>query len=295
MRRKEETERASQAARQAKSALTSGRAGDRNSSKRSRQSYGCITKLKGCVLFAEVRGLTQLTSRLEPNRLATLLEGFLSAMNDVALTHQAAIDHVIGDAMMLLYGLPRWRRDDCARAVRTAVEMQRAFLALHNRLVTQGRREVRGLTLRIGVASGDLVSADLASFGVMGRAVLGEVVTRAARLCAAAGPGNVLVDQKTYELSVRACRSAIDFSSTDVSFGRTDQVPAYHCTRCRSGLRLVPRRLYVDPVCHASIDPRNATRRNLDGEPYYFCSRLCAERFLANPQYFRERLTGSSG
>jgi len=241
------------------------------------------------VLFAELRGLTRLCSQLEPQRLIVLLEGFMATMADVAVAHQALIDRLIGDALMLLYGVPRPRRDDASRAVRTALAMQHAFLGLRNQWIAQGRSEVKQLGLRIGVASGNLVMAEVEPAGP---AAVGEVVTRAARLCAAAGLGKVLIDQKTYELTTRASKATMDFTAIDVSAGRRDPIPAYRCTRRRSGLRLVARRLYQDPVCQTSVDPRSSVRRKVDGKVHYFCSRSCADRFTDDPGYFTRRVIG---
>jgi class 3 adenylate cyclase/YHS domain-containing protein len=249
-----------------------------------------VAKRRGSVLCAEFRGLTGVCSQLEPARLQSLLHDFFAAMGDVAVAHQAVIDRLVGDAFMLLYGVPRPYRDDPSRAVRTAVAMQQAFLGLHNRWVAEGCADANRLGLQIGVASGELVIVDCELVAFAGRSIVGEVVSRAARLCAAAEPGTVLVDQRTYEQSARPCRGAIDFTSTDLAVGSFEPLPAYRCAYHRSGLRLVPKQPYRDPVCGATVDPEGSVCRQVEGELHHFCSRTCAERFTEDPEQFAERL-----
>src|SRR5262245_29463326 len=95
-------------------------------------------RVRACVVVARVRELTQLATRLEPARVIRLLEEFFATMTDVAVARRATIDTLLGEAIVVLFGVPVARRDDPLRAVRTAVEMQRAFLALRNRWLAAG-------------------------------------------------------------------------------------------------------------------------------------------------------------
>ena len=48
-------------------------------------------------------------------------------------------------------------------------------------------------------------------------------------------------------------------------------------------------RAQIDPVCHMSVDPLTAAGEfTHDGQPYYFCSLPCLERFRAEPERFVE-------
>ena len=44
----------------------------------------------------------------------------------------------------------------------------------------------------------------------------------------------------------------------------------------------------VDPVCGMTVDPAHALVHRLDGEPHYFCSAGCRDKFAANPAQFLE-------
>jgi adenylate cyclase len=130
------------------------------------------------VLFADVRGSTDLGERTGPTPYAELLNRFYAVATAVLLRHDAIIDKLIGDEAMALFipGVagPEYRR----RAVEAAVEVV---------------REVEPF-LRVGAA----VNAGTAFVGNVGTAVvdftaLGDPVNVAARLQEHAAAGEVVV------------------------------------------------------------------------------------------------------
>src|SRR3954468_14837225 len=54
------------------------------------------------VLFADVRGFTELADRMAPDNVAALLNRFYAAASDV-LTRSAIVDKLVGDEVMALY------------------------------------------------------------------------------------------------------------------------------------------------------------------------------------------------
>ena len=55
------------------------------------------------ILFADVRGSTQLGERLGPAEYASLLNRFYKAATETLIRHDAIIDKLIGDAVMALF------------------------------------------------------------------------------------------------------------------------------------------------------------------------------------------------
>jgi len=247
-----------------------------------------VTKRQGSVLRAELRGLTEICTQLAPAQLALVLQDLFAVLRDAAVANEALIERLTGDGLTLVYGLPRARRDDASRAVRTAVTMQHSFLCLRNQSIAEGYADAKQLGLRVGVGSGELTILEYELGGRAERTVLGEVMLRARRLCAAAERGNVLLDQRTYEQAARSCKGAMEFTSTDAPVLRGERLPAYRCTHRRSGLRLLPREGYRDPVCGATVDPRNSVDRTVAGEVHHFCSQGCAARYTDGPDLFTE-------
>ena len=98
------------------------------------------TRLRACVVIASLRGFDQLSAHLEPRRVVALLQEFVGAMADVAVAHRAVIDAVLGDGVLLLYGVPvaAPRRSGARRARRGGAAARRRW-----RCATAGCRPAR--------------------------------------------------------------------------------------------------------------------------------------------------------
>jgi class 3 adenylate cyclase len=236
-------------------------------------------------LFVQLRGLTRLSSRAQPSVTVGLLADFFAAMTDVAVSRRASIDRVFGDAVMLVFGLERPQPQDGARAVSTALDMQRSFLALRNCWLRDGIVSGVDLALGIGIASGDVVVAPVEHAGT-GYTIVGEPIGMAGRLGMAAQQGEVLVDEATYGPTNAEFEGQVRFTSRELTIKNRETVAAYRAQRTRAGLRIVPQREVPDPVCQNPVSPRRAVRRQMHGRTYYFCSVSCARRFEADPDAF---------
>jgi len=142
------------------------------------------------VLFADLRGFTQLVETLDPGELDEMLNKYFDEVTTAAFAHGGTIDKFIGDAVMMLFGAPQstGEQDQALRCVKTAVEIQ------------QRLREIN-LVARIGIGTGE---ATVGSFGSAQRTeftAVGVTVNRAARLEPLAPSGAVLVDERTQELA----------------------------------------------------------------------------------------------
>lgn len=45
--------------------------------------------------------------------------------------------------------------------------------------------------------------------------------------------------------------------------------------------------MVIDPVCGMYVNPETATKQNLNGTTYYFCSESCRKSFIENPESFQ--------
>ncbi len=204
-----------------------------------------VERARATVLVAEVRGLAGLVGRLDTEVAATLFADLFSLLADVGVAHRACIERLAGQALMFLYGVPRPRRDDGARAVRTALDLQRAFLCLRNRWLREGRAHAGELRLAVGVASGDVVRARVGNEHA--DRLIGEPVEVAVRLSAAAQPGEVLVDEATYGAASAELDKELVFTSRDVALRNHEAVAAYRVQAQRAGLRVIARRAGARP------------------------------------------------
>jgi class 3 adenylate cyclase len=195
------------------------------------------------VLVTRLRAFEALGAHLEPRRVVALLQEFVGAVTDVAVAQRAVIDLVSGDTVRLLYGVPTPRRDDPVRAVRAAAALQRTVLALRNRWLSAGDHAAGTLALAVGVASGEVVWADLIGRGGHVGIPVGEPVSRAERLCAAAQGGETLVDEATCASAATRLDGDFVFTARSANRGRTDMRGVYRVQARRAGLRVVPRRV----------------------------------------------------
>jgi class 3 adenylate cyclase len=241
------------------------------------------------VLFADIRGFTRLAERLAAESVVALLDEYFDEMSAAALRHGAIIDKLIGDAVMLLYGLPSVQGDEAMRAVATALEMQARF----RRLLLPWRSRLpprRRLGLGVGCAGGEVVLANVGSAARMDYTVIGAAVNLAARLAAHAPLGVTLIDEAVRrELPTgRAGSVRIGRARRLALKGIGHRVPAFACASQADAPP--PRaRLLIDPVCGMKVHASRAVVRTISGRRVYFCSGACAKAFADDPRRFKPR------
>ncbi|MEX2480892.1 MAG: adenylate/guanylate cyclase domain-containing protein [Gammaproteobacteria bacterium] len=142
------------------------------------------------VMFCDIREYTALTIGRAPAAVIEILNGHLGAMAHLVHTHGGVINQFAGDAIMALFGAPRSYGDDALRAVRCAIDM------LHERELLNTTAPLP-LHIGIGIASGAMVAGCIGAENRSDYTVVGERVNLAARLCDAASPGAILIDDAT--------------------------------------------------------------------------------------------------
>jgi len=146
------------------------------------------------VLFADLVDSTGLAQRLDAERAREILGLFFDAASEELLALRGRAEKFIGDAVMAVFGLPTVHEDDALRAVRAGLAIRARTRRLSGSL---GLSE--SLDVHVGVASGEAATG----LGPAGQLlVTGPVVNAAARLQAAAGPGEVLAGETTVALTV---------------------------------------------------------------------------------------------
>jgi class 3 adenylate cyclase len=153
------------------------------------------------MLFADLAGSTELGSRLDPERLRSLLQRYFAAVAACVDSWGGIVEKYIGDAVLAVFGVPAAREDDAERAVRTALEILQRLDELNPGF--ERHYGVR-LQVRVGVNTGEVIAP--ASDDVTQAIVAGDAVNVAARLEEAARPGTVLVGPRTYAAARRAFR-----------------------------------------------------------------------------------------
>lgn len=147
------------------------------------------------ILFADIRGFTRMSEKMEPQEVVELLNEYFTLMTDLIFDNGGTLDKYLGDGIMALFGAPLAKPDDTVRAVKTAIEMQRALEKLNRTWATQGRRS---WAMGLGVNTGQVTAGNIGSAKRMDYTVIGDAVNLSSRLCANAAGGQILISESTY-------------------------------------------------------------------------------------------------
>src|SRR5687768_1465753 len=79
------------------------------------------------VLFADLKGSTELIRDLDPEQARAILDPALHAMMEAVHRYEGTVNQVLGDGIMALFGAPLAHEDHAARACYAALAMQDAL------------------------------------------------------------------------------------------------------------------------------------------------------------------------
>ncbi|NIM93018.1 MAG: response regulator [Anaerolineales bacterium] len=147
------------------------------------------------VLFADIRGFTKFTEQHSAPEVIDTLNRIFTPLSNVVFAYRGTFDKYTGDGLMAFYGAPISEEDDANRAMDTAVAMQRLFHTLRE----ESGEVMKDLDLGIGLHTGEAVVGNIGSEIVMDYTVVGDTVNVAKRLQEAAGEGQILLSEATYQ------------------------------------------------------------------------------------------------
>ncbi len=173
------------------------------------------------MLFADLRGYTTLAAEQPPEITLDLLNRYLTIVSDAIEEQGGTVADLLGDGVFAFFGAPSMHADDPARAVRAALAIQAAVARLDIPSIPGVR-----LQTGIGITTGEVIAGNIGSERRMHYGVVGDPVNVAGRLQAAAGPGQILVDEATHGSVERVFRTQ-DLGSLRLA-GKGDWVPAYN-------------------------------------------------------------------
>jgi class 3 adenylate cyclase/tetratricopeptide (TPR) repeat protein len=186
---------------------------------------GPVAERRVCsVLFCDVAGFTSLSESLDPEAVRELLSRYFETARTIIGRYGGVVEKFIGDAVMAVWGTPTATEGDAERAVRAAFDLVAAVAELGT------QAGVAGLAARAGVVTGEVaVTLGAAGEGM----VAGDAVNTAARVQAAAEPGQVFVDGGTQRLA----GSAIGFADVGEHAlkGKAEPARLWRATRVLAG------------------------------------------------------------
>jgi adenylate cyclase len=144
------------------------------------------------VVFCDLRGYTAFAEIGEPEEVWGVLREFHASVGPLVTRFEGTLDHFSGDGLMVYFNDPLPCPDPAERAVQMAVAMRTAV----GELMSGWRRRGFELGFGIGVAQG---YATLGRIGFEERVdytAIGTVTNLAARLCAEARNGQILLSKR---------------------------------------------------------------------------------------------------
>jgi class 3 adenylate cyclase len=142
------------------------------------------------VVFCDLRGFTGLSTQAEPEQVMHLLRHYYEALGSVVVAHEATVTSFSGDGLMALLNAPVPCADPAQRAVEMAIEMQGSV----QRLIASWRSRGQQIGFGVGIAMGWATVGRIGYESRLEYTAIGNVVNLAARLCASAEDGQILVD-----------------------------------------------------------------------------------------------------
>ena len=141
--------------------------------------------LPATVMFTDLVGFTSIAESNPPEIVFPWLNEYMQAMTQSVLDRNGIVNKFIGDAIMALFGVPipqshdRQVGDDAIAAVTCAVEMGQRLQKLNQQWSDRGRPTA---AMRIGIASGPVMSGCIGNVRRLEYTVIGDTVNVAARL-----------------------------------------------------------------------------------------------------------------
>jgi class 3 adenylate cyclase len=149
------------------------------------------------VLFADLKGSTELIRDLDPEAAQTLLDPALQCMMDAVHRFEGTVNQVLGDGIMALFGAPVAHEDHAVRACYAGLAMQAAM-----RRYAEEVRRSHGLEMqmRVGLNSGEVVVRAIGNDLHMDYSAVGQTTHLAARMEQLATPGSIRLTAATLRL-----------------------------------------------------------------------------------------------
>lgn len=143
------------------------------------------------VLFADIVNFTPLSAQVPPKELVELLNNIFSAFDSLADRHKVEKIKTIGDAYMVVGGLPKPRVEHLEAIANMALDMQQEI----HQFFTPDRQHI---TLRIGIHTGPVIA------GIIGKRksvydLWGDTVNIASRMESQGEAGFIQVTQTVYD------------------------------------------------------------------------------------------------
>jgi class 3 adenylate cyclase len=151
------------------------------------------------VIFSDLSGYTSLSEKLDPEEVHDVMKRIFGEATRIVAKYDGHIDKFIGDAVMVLFGIPRVHEDDPVRAIKAVQEIHNFVEILSPQLEP---RLGRAIAMHSGISTGLVVTYEIKTEEEKER-VLGDTINLASRLTGLAKAGEIVISEPTFQLAER--------------------------------------------------------------------------------------------
>jgi adenylate cyclase len=149
-------------------------------------------KRKVTIMITDLRGFTALAERLDPEQVVTLLNSYFETMLEVTHRYQGAVNEIIGDSILVIFGAPQEMPDRAQRAIACAIAMQNAMAEVNAK--NRGRG-FPGLEMGIGLHDTEVIVGNIGSSKRVKYSVVGSGVNLTSRIESYTVGGQILISE----------------------------------------------------------------------------------------------------
>lgn len=131
------------------------------------------------ILFADLRGFTAMSDRLDPAVTVAVLNGYFGHMIEAITQHHGHVTELMGDGLLALFGALQpnpWQARD---AVKAALAMRSALARYNQTLVA---RQLPELRFGIGIHGGEVIAGIIGTGALSKFGVTGDPINVASRV-----------------------------------------------------------------------------------------------------------------
>lgn len=159
---------------------------------------GDVETKRVVILLSDIRGFSEIAEAYPPNDVVDMLNRYFAAMGDIIVSYGGKIDKLMGDSILVTFGLPESAEDDVQKAISCAVEMQLAMGKYNEENLARGMPDIY---MGIGINCGDVVVGALGSEHYSEYTIIGEEVNLTSRIEAHCLRGQILISEHTLEVA----------------------------------------------------------------------------------------------
>ncbi|RKO84991.1 nucleotide cyclase, partial [Blyttiomyces helicus] len=153
----------------------------------------------GTIVFADIRGFTNLSEKSGPGEVVNLLNDYFERLVKIVFKYDGIVDKYIGDALMADFGTLETEIDDTDtefRAVCATLEFKQAIDEIN---AERTRLHKEPIAIGVGVNTGELLAGYIGSQRRLEYTCIGDTVNTSSRICSMADINQVLISESTYE------------------------------------------------------------------------------------------------